>query len=241
MACCKGWIDIHAHILPGVDDGARDWNEADRLLSLSYDQGVRHIIATPHFKIDQDTKLLRHLSMELELRANAISENYHISLGQEIMYFESVLDYLDSGKALTLAGSRYVLVEFEPSASFHKIKRAVRQLVQASYLPVIAHVERCVSLVQDERAGELAGYGAYLQMNAGSLAGGWLDRRSRWCRKSLQKGLIHFLASDMHNMQNRAPNLNGAVSWIERHAGEETADQTARSNPGFVLADQILQ
>lgn len=241
MACCKGWIDIHAHILPGVDDGARDWNEAGRLLRLSYEQGVRHIIATPHFKIDQDMELLRRLCMELELKANAISENYHISLGQEIMYFESVLDYLDSGKALTLAGSRYVLVEFEPSASFHKIKRAVRQLVQASYLPVIAHVERCESLLKDEMAEELAGYGAYLQMNSKSITGGWLDRRSRWCRKSLQQGLIHFLASDMHNMQNRTPDLNGAVSWMERHGGKETAVRIARSNPEFILADRILQ
>ena len=138
----KGWVDIHTHILPGVDDGAGDWEETITLLKMAYEQGTRHLIATPHFSRRQEVGRLKELCRRLEREAGSISSDYHVSLGQEIMYFESILEYLGEGKALTLAGSRYVLVEFAPGDSFGRISRAVRQLVQASYFPVIAHVER---------------------------------------------------------------------------------------------------
>ena len=107
----KGWIDIHAHVLPGVDDGARDWEESRALLKLAYDQGIRHIIATPHYTYKQDVEKLQDLGSRLDLEAKSIAQDYGVSLGQEIMYFESLTAYLDQNKALTLAGSRYVLVD----------------------------------------------------------------------------------------------------------------------------------
>ena len=90
MALDKGWIDIHAHILPGVDDGAGSWEVAVVLLNMAYKQGVRHIIATPHYRRWEDTDLLKHICMHLNKRAGAISKHYHVSLGQEDMYFEKL-------------------------------------------------------------------------------------------------------------------------------------------------------
>lgn len=240
MAFNKGWIDIHAHILPGIDDGAKDWNESVRLLKMAYRQGVRHIIATPHFSLSQDLALLRDIYERLDQKAWAISENYHISLGQEIMYSENLLEYLETEKALTLAGSRYVLIEFGLNDSMNKMERAVRQIVQASYFPIIAHVERYKCLEREGSAEELTKYGAYLQINAGSLNHGWMDKRTRWCKKNLKKGTIHFLASDMHNTVSRPPEIRAAIACMEQWAGEELAIQIARENPGFILADKML-
>lgn len=236
----NGWIDIHAHILPGVDDGAHDWDEAAALLKLAYGQGIRHIIATPHFTGNQDLGLLMELCTCLDNQAKAIADGFGVSLGQEIMYFENLVDYLNQGKALTLAGSRYVLVEFGPSDSLGRIKRAVRQLVQASYFPVIAHVERYKWLFEQERPEELVEYGAYLQMNARSLNGGWMDKKARWCRKNLKKGTIHFIATDMHDPSDRTPDIQTAVSWMEHNMGVRTSVTITRTNPGYILQDRML-
>ena len=122
MSCSNGWIDIHAHILPGVDDGAHDWDEAAGSLKLAYGQGIRHIIATPHFTGNQDPGLLQELCTCLDYQAKAIADGFGVSLGQEIMYFENLVEYLNQGKALTLAGSRYVLVEFGPSGQLWQDK-----------------------------------------------------------------------------------------------------------------------
>ena len=97
----KGWIDIHAHILPGVDDGAHDWDEAITLLKLAYGQGIRHIIATPHFTCNQDTGLLQESCTCLDYHAKAIADGFGVSLGQEIKYFENLIEYLNQGRALT--------------------------------------------------------------------------------------------------------------------------------------------
>ena len=236
----KGWIDIHAHILPGVDDGAHDWDEAMALLRLAYGQGIRHIIATPHFTWNQDTGMLQELCTFLDYHAKAISDGFSVSLGQEIRYFENLIEYLNQGKALTLAGSRYVLVEFGPSDSLGRMKRAVRQLIQASYFPVIAHVERYRCLLEQERPEELVEYGAYLQINSRSLNGGWMDKRARWCRKNLKKGTIHFIATDMHSSSDRSPDIQTAVSWMEHNMGVRTAVRMTRTNPGYILQDRML-
>ena len=236
----KGWVDIHTHILPGVDDGAGDWEETITLLKMAYEQGTRHLIATPHFSRRQEVGRLKELCRRLEREAGSISSDYHVSLGQEIMYFESILEYLGEGKALTLAGSRYVLVEFAPGDSFGRISRAVRQLVQASYFPVIAHVERYPCLARDELLKELIDYGAYLQVNFKSLTGVWMDKRLRWCSRNLKKGYIHVLATDMHNIAVRPPGMQEGILWLKRNAGEEKAIRILRENPEFILADRML-
>lgn len=240
MICDNGWIDIHAHILPGVDDGAYDWNEATALLKLSYGQGIRHIIATPHFTYGQDVGMLKELSICLKQKAKVIADDFDVSLGQEIMYFEDLMEYLNQGKALTLSGSRYVLVEFKPSDSLGRIKRAVRQLIQAGYFPVIAHVERYGCLLEQEGAEELVEYGAYLQINARSLNGGWMDKKARWCKKNLKKGMIQFIATDMHNILDRSPDIKTAVSWMEGNMGKSTFAQITGINPEFILRDRML-
>ena len=101
----EGWIDIHAHILPQVDDGAADWEDSAGLLEAAARQGFGHIIATPHFnrKSGLDLILEKYEKLEL-LEKERNPEPVGISLGQEILYFEDITEYLDQGKALTLAG-----------------------------------------------------------------------------------------------------------------------------------------
>lgn len=241
----KGWVDIHAHILPGVDDGASDWEETGEMLCKAHKQGITHIIATPHYVSGQDTKRLREMMKRLKETAFSISENMMVSLGQEVQYFEELPSFLEQGKVLTLAGSRYVLVEFLPGDGYMRLFRAVRRLVQSSYLPVIAHAERYDCLKEKGRTKELARCGAYLQMNAGSLGGGLFDRRAAWCRKEILRGNIHFIATDMHGVVIRPPELEEAVRWMTRQdrKGQDAggmAKRLLRQNQEHVLRDSVL-
>lgn len=97
----KGWVDIHAHILPGVDDGASDWEETNEMLRRAYEQGITHIIATPHYVSGQDTHSLREMVKKLRETAFSISENMMVDLGQEVQYFEELPSFLEQGKVLT--------------------------------------------------------------------------------------------------------------------------------------------
>lgn len=242
----KGWIDIHAHILPGIDDGPSHWKESEMMLCMAREQGISHIVATPHFAKDQDMEQLGNMLKELRHRADLVSKGLTVSLGQEIMYFEELPLYLEQGKALTLAGSRYVLVEFLPGDSYMRLNRAVRSLVQSSFLPVVAHAERYHCLLERGRAEELVNSGAYLQVNAGSLEGGLLSKQAAWCRREILNGSIHFLATDMHGVSRRPPAAAAAAAWMEkqsRHMGWEKgwlADQIFRLNQEFIIRDAVL-
>lgn len=241
----KGWVDIHAHILPGVDDGASDWEETNEMLRRAYEQGITHIIATPHYVSGQDTHSLREMVKKLRETAFSISENMMVDLGQEVQYFEELPSFLEQGKVLTLSGSRYVLVEFLPGDGYMRLFRAVRSLVQSSYLPVIAHAERYNCLKENGRTMELVRCGAYLQMNAGSLGGGLFDRRAVWCRKEILRGNIHFIATDMHGVVIRPPELGEAVRWMARQNrnGQDAgwmAKRLLRQNQEHILRDTVL-
>ena len=241
----KGWIDIHAHILPGVDDGASDWEETGKMLRRAHEQGITHIIATPHYVSGQDTGRLLEMAKRLNETAHSISEDLTVSLGQEVQYFEDLPSFLEQGKVLTLSNSRYVLVEFLPGDGYTRLFRAVRRLVQSSWLPIIAHAERYDCLREKGRTRELTRCGAYLQMNAGSLAGGLWDRRAAWCRKEILRGNIHFIATDMHGIAVRPPELGEAVSWMARQdrSGQDAAgmaERLLRQNQEHILRDTVL-
>lgn len=231
-------IDIHAHILPGIDDGARDWEETRTLLRIAADQGIDHIVATPHFSRKRDPEALRELYRQACRESEAVG--IRLSLGQEILYFEELPRYLEEGRALTLAQSRYVLVEFHPQDGYTRLCRAVRDLVQAGYFPVLAHVERYPCLRKEGRTAELIQSGAYLQINADSLLGGIFDRQFVWCKRETMNKRVHFIATDMHRADSRPPHL-GKVS--ERMAKLDKKGQTERlfaDNPRCILEDRML-
>lgn len=230
-------IDIHAHLLPGIDDGAGDWDEARWMLSCAYRQGIHIIIATPHYSHRQDVGRLKQLAAQLELEAKRIAPDFQIYLGQEILYFDGIVDRLGEGQALTLAGSRYVLVEFMPDVSFQKLYQAVRRLVIAGYHPIIAHVERYEALRVEESLEELIKAGAYLQMNYKSLQGGLLDRSARWCRRQVMERRIHLLATDMHGRTHRTPEITKSLGWLAGHVDGSRVSYMVEKNAQVILAE----
>lgn len=244
-----GVIDIHTHVLPGLDDGAEKMAVSYRMLRKSYRQGVRKVIATPHYTDYHWRTKPQQIQERMEKLATYVKKempDFELYRGQEIQYFDSMADMLREGKLLTLAGSRYVLTEFLPQSQWSQIEGAVRELTLAGYLPVLAHIERYQCLREKGRLEELIKEGAYLQMNYGSLiqlSHFWkirerLDRR--WCRRMLLAGYISFLGTDMHDVRHRAPNSARAIAWIRKKGGDELVRRLAIENPEKILQDEKL-
>lgn len=234
-------IDIHAHILPETDDGAKTWEEAVEMMKAISHQGFSRVIATPHFAFSQNPDILRQKAERLNQEARSLSLDIRVSLGQEILYFEDIVSYLAEEKALPLAGSRYVLIEFMPEVPYSKMEKGVRDMVNSGYLPVIAHGERYGCLWEKGKLDDIIHSGAYIQMNYRSLSGGWMDKRARWCRKQVLEGRVHFLGTDMHNMKTRPPETKEASEWIRKHGGEELLERLTKINPQCILKDRLLE
>lgn len=214
-------IEIHCHILPGLDDGSKSMEESLKMLRLARKQGIQKLIATPHYSHEfpnEDPDQIRALCFELERRARKeIDDKMCIYPGQELFYSQDVAEKLNQGKLLTLAGTSYVLLEFLPGVPYSTIYAAVRELTFAQYRPILAHIERYGVLREPGRVEELTEAGAYLQMNYRRIGGKWYDGTTHWCRKMLKQRQIHFLSTDMHNIGSRKPETQEAECWMEKH------------------------
>lgn len=214
-------IDVHSHILPGMDDGSSSESESLRMLKMAAKQGVTGVIATPHYSPEYSNRSpseIRLACAKLEQKAReSIHPEFSVYPGQEILYNQEIPEKLQAGEVLTLADSKYVLVEFMPWAPYSELQRCVRMLTQYHYRPVLAHVERYDVLREKGRPEELVDMGALLQMNYRRIDGKWYEETTRWCRKMLKQEMIHFLGTDMHNTKSRRPSIDGAYVWMSKH------------------------
>ena len=247
-------IDIHSHILPGVDDGASSIKESLHMLSMARRQGITDVFATSHYSKafpNRDPEKLRRLRDELMSRANRPVQGpegrvkckrpIRIWTGQEIFYSNSVIRLLEEGKLLTLADSNYVLVEFMPSVPYSEICTAVRNLSRAGYTPVVAHAERYRCLRKGKRVEELIDLDALIQMNYRSVSGGWHDATARWCKDNLKKRNIHFMGTDMHNIGSRMPDTKEAMGWMRKHLDSTYLRQITRENALRITENKIIK
>lgn len=233
-------IDVHAHVLPGIDDGARSMREAVELLKLAASQGVVGVIATPHYSRREKMRGAEGLVDGLEYEIREYYPDFFVCLGQETYYHEELVSRLQCGEAMTMAGSRYVMTEFAENVSYSYMFQGIRRLMAVGYQPVLAHVERYLCLRQ---AGleELLADGCCFQMNYDSLAGRWYQPDVRWCRRQVKEGKIQFLGTDMHQMKYRPPDILDALRWLENHISPEEVERMTYLNPRRMIADQPIR
>ena len=189
-------MDIHCHLIPGVDDGAQDLEETRKLLRMEYEQGVRNIIATPHYRDQMFDTPIRTVRSQFALVEKCVQEfnqelakedRMRIYLGCEFHANMQMSRMLDEGRVSTMADSGYVLVEFSGNAEYSYIEDRLRSLIIVGYRPIIAHVERCDNLWGDlELIRDLAQMGAYIRVNADSILGKSGFYTKRFCRKLMK-------------------------------------------------------
>lgn len=240
----KGYTDIHTHILPGIDDGSKDWEMTENMLKAAVIQGVETIIATPHNypgRTPQDSDKIRRLCEETQKIGQKILPSLRVLTGNEILYRPEVTKELASGHALTLADSSYVLIEFLPHESFRVVLEGMNELLENGYYPVLAHVERVKDVFDsEENISRLLRMGCCLQSNCGSLMGNLFDRRSARLRKMITKRQIHFLGSDCHNTQSRPPVYDDCIRSLKKKISQDILDQLLYTNPKQLQSDDYI-
>ena len=237
--------DVHAHIISGIDDGAENAEESMAMLKLAAVQGFRKFIATPHYSPQYRNLCPEYIQEEcrrLEEQAQAcIHPDIRIYPGQEIYYEDGVMEKLDKGKLLTLAGSSYVLMEFAVHVSYSELYRSLQRLRLEGYYPVLAHAERYPALRKEENSlEELEEAGVLIQLNYGSLQGAWWQETARWCRKQIKAGRIHFLGTDMHDAVNRPPHTERTFAWMERYLDKERLEALCYGNAERLLKNESI-
>ncbi len=232
----KGLYDIHCHILPGVDDGSRSMEESLWMLNKEYNEGVRHVILTPHFRYDMfepHMNIVTRQFMQLRRAAMNIGEDgMRLYLGCELHSSMDMVECLRKGHRLTMAGSRYVLVEFSNGDEKSYIQERIRSLLMNGFIPIIAHVERYKATRNDIGfLTELRDMGACIQVNADTISG--LDGfgAKTFARKVMKAGLLDFVGSDGHRQTERIPEIGKCVEKMEKTMGSEYVKNIFIRNP----------
>ena len=236
-------IDLHCHILPGVDDGPQSLAEAVGMCRLAAEDGCEAMVATPHQRRGDwwNTDRERLTALAAELQA-AVGPAPRVLLGGEVHVDSELLaDVEREDGILPLAGSRYLLIEFgirgTPAESVHLI----HELVVAGWRPIIAHPEFIPWLAPDpELVALLVARGALTQVTAMSLTGDFGRRPQNDAAALVEAGLVHFVASDSHGVHRRPPGLRRAYHTLAGRWGEETARRLVADNPRAVLEDRPL-
>lgn len=242
-------IDIHSHIVFDVDDGPKTIEDSRALLEESYRQGVRTIISTSHRrkgmfetpeeKIEENFKQVQELAKE-------IADDLTILYGAEIYYTSDILDKLEQGKIPRLADSQYALIEFSMITPYKEIHTALSNVLRLGVTPVVAHIERYHCLENDEKkVRDLINMGCYTQINSSSvlktkLFGDTYKFMKKRAQFFLEKDLVHFVASDMHNLNPRPPYMQEAYQIISKKYGESHAEQLFRKNQELLLRSEYI-
>ncbi len=238
-------VDIHLHILPGVDDGPRTLDESLRLAEELVSQGVRKAAATPHWG-----RLSRYSSLE-EIKEGflRVKESLEkagipleLCLGFEIfLNLETLEDIKKLGRQLGLSQTSYFLVEFPFQFIYPNWDYLLSSIKDMGLRPIIAHPERySYILTRPSILEEMVSMGALAQVNAESLVGVYGKEIKRFSRNCIKDGLCHLVASDAHGLSGRPPYISEAKGELEGILGEEELREIFEERPAAVLAGEEI-
>ena len=237
-------IDLHCHIIPGVDDGSADPYESLRMGEAAVSCGVTDIIVTPHCNIpgsygnymgpwyDRAIGELRTLFKE-----HGVGLRLH--RGMEVFGTDNIGDLIDQDDVITLAASRYMLVEFDFDDDMWRVRDVLRDIKRRGITPIIAHPERYYAVNDDiQFALDWVDMGCLLQLNRTSVLG--LDTREAayTARRLLELGAAHFIASDAHGTFMRSTELIDAYDYVSETVSKEAAELLTSENPRRVLENR---
>ena len=220
-------IDLHTHILPGMDDGSKSAEETAQLLELLRQQGITTVAATPHF-YPQETPdaFLKRRDAALESALSVVKDGPALLPGAEVAYFAGIGN-CETLETLQIGQTRLLLLEMPFSDWTERIVEDVCEISsQLGLIPVLAHINRYTGKQQFPKyKDKLLRSGIYFQCNAEAF----LSFKTRlWALRMMKKGYIHFLGSDCHNLASRPPKLNKARAVIAKRLGKDFLENLDR-------------
>ncbi|HVZ18002.1 MAG TPA: CpsB/CapC family capsule biosynthesis tyrosine phosphatase [Terriglobales bacterium] len=229
-------IDIHCHILPSVDDGARSWEMALAMCAMAREDGIEHIVATPHANDVYFYDRPAHHKLADEL-AQRFGNSLQISLGCDFHFsFENIQDALENPSRYTIDNTPYLLVEFSDYSIPPSVDDNLAKLINLGLKPIITHPERN-PLVQrrPERVLEWVRGGCLVQVTGSALTGRWGKTAQSVAQWLFEAKAVHVLASDGHNVTSRKPTLKKAREAAAALAGETVAEALVTLNPRAII------
>jgi protein-tyrosine phosphatase len=229
-------IDIHCHVLYGLDDGARTMEDSLAMIRVAAEHGTTDLVASPHASPDYcfDPERIQERLNELAAASPGTPRLYpgcdfHLT-------YDNIQDAIAHPAKYAIAHNRYLLVEFSDLLILRNTAEIFARLGDAGLIPVVTHPERNPLLRQ--RIEEIAQWvenGASVQITAQSLTGKFGRKAREFCGTLLERGLVHFIASDAHDCEHRPPRLDEAHHWMTANYGPAAADLLCAGNPRAAL------
>ncbi|MBO5128854.1 MAG: hypothetical protein J6B95_00705 [Oscillospiraceae bacterium] len=233
-------IDLHSHILPGLDDGAQSLAEALDMARIAVDSGVRAMVATPHCMEDRAIEVWS----AVQLLRNALEEMnipLRLFMGMEIFGTDDTVRLLREGKLFTLNNSRYPLIEFSFRSSGDAETDILRDVIRAGYRPLVAHPERYDYVREDpELINEWKRMGCLFQVNRGSLMGRFGNGPRQMAGALVERGFATVVASDAHSARMRTPWMGDVLELIAERISPTAAEFLLLRNPVSIIKNEDL-
>ncbi|MGL5479576.1 MAG: tyrosine-protein phosphatase [Clostridium sp.] len=214
-------LDIHSHITPGVDDGAKKLSETLEMIRNSIKEGTNNIVATPHFRkgyYEVNYKEIKEIVKSLNKLLSEEGLNVNIYCGQEIYYTDEIIKLYKSGVIGTINNSRYMLIELSMGTiDKQSVLETIYELNLLDLKPIIAHPERCKGISEDkEFLNNLIDEGCLFQLNSGSIKGDFGKNIKKIAIGYIKSNLYSFIGSDAHNNKNRKTGLKESLDYLNR-------------------------
>ena len=234
-------VDIHSHILPEVDDGAKSWEVSVAMCKAAAADGITHQVATPHandrYHYDRES-----LQEKLTRLQELVGDAPKLSLGCDFhLSYDNMQDVLANPARYAIADTRYMLVELSNYSVPDQITDCFLKLGDCGITAVITHPERNPILRESpQRVVEWAEQGVVIQVTGSALTGFWGERSRRAAERLLEHQAVHVLATDAHDTEKRVPNLSRAREAAAEICGEEVAVALVEANPMAIIENQAL-
>lgn len=237
--------DLHCHILPGIDDGAKTMDDSIAMAKLAVSEGITHILATPHhmnrsWMNDKQTvlPLVKELQDELDQRKIDLT----IFPGQEVRLYGDILKDIENNKILFVdEQEQYVLIEFPTETIPSYTERLFYELQSQGKTPIIVHPERNHKIIEEpNRLKELIDKGALAQLTAASYTGGFGKKIEKVSKQLVEANLVQFLASDAHNVTNRSFHMKEAYELLGKEYGRTKRHQFNQVTKDLLNGEPVI-
>ncbi|WP_323703217.1 tyrosine-protein phosphatase [Mammaliicoccus sp. Dog046] len=236
-------IDIHNHLIVGVDDGAQTDEDFISLIEQAHDQGITGIVLTPHHlhpRYDNSFADVTKAVEELKQRQEVKDLNIDLYPGQEIRITDKILDEIDQHKLSGLNHSKYLLIELPSNEVPHYTKHLLFEIQARGFIPIIAHPERNKAIAKDiNLLYELINNGSLSQLTASSLIGTHGKNLQKLSIQMLEHNLVHFIASDAHHSERRPFSMDGLFGNSKTKHYEPEIKQLLNNNENLIQDKDI--
>lgn len=234
-------VDIHCHILPGIDDGSKSWEMTAEMCRMAVQDGITHIVATPHsndtwaYNRERFAEMLGHLH-------DAGDGKLTFSLGCDFHFSrQNIQDAVENPRRFTIGDTQYLLIEFSDSGIPPSVTQDILSIRSSGMIPIITHPERNQPLLKKpEQVLDLVEQGCLVQVTANSLTGAWGKRSQTMAEWLLKQGAVHVIASDAHDPVRRRPIMSEARDAVAAMVGTEAAEALVTHNPGAIVEGKSL-